>query len=132
MEQREFIVEAEGAGQRIDRFLSGEDTGLSRSALQALVNALNAQAGAGVFDYVKGPFTTSSGGSIAAAGDDAITVALLGRSRPVGTLIAGILFGAFKAGGFAMQAAEGVPIDIVSTGPDRVHTINKSGVLVLG
>ena len=37
MEQREFIVEAEAAGQRIDRFLSGEDTGLSRSALQALV-----------------------------------------------------------------------------------------------
>ena len=37
MEQREFIVEPETAGQRIDRFLSGEDTGLSRSALQALV-----------------------------------------------------------------------------------------------
>ena len=37
MEQREFIVEAETAGQRIDRFLSGEDTGLSRSALQGLV-----------------------------------------------------------------------------------------------
>ena len=37
MEQREFMVEAEAAGQRIDRFLSGEDTGLSRSALQALV-----------------------------------------------------------------------------------------------
>jgi general nucleoside transport system permease protein len=31
----------------------------------------------------------------------------------VGVLVAGILFGAFKAGGFAMQAAEGVPIDIV-------------------
>ena len=31
MEQREFIVEQETAGQRIDRFLSGEDTGLSRS-----------------------------------------------------------------------------------------------------
>ena len=29
MEQREFIVEQETAGQRIDRFLSGEDTGLS-------------------------------------------------------------------------------------------------------
>ena len=26
---------------------------------------------------------------------------------------AGILFGAFKAGSFSMQAAEGVPIDIV-------------------
>ena len=37
MEQREFIVEQETAGQRIDRFLSGEDTGLSRSALQVLV-----------------------------------------------------------------------------------------------
>ena len=30
MEQREFAVEAEDAGQRIDRFLAGEDTGLSR------------------------------------------------------------------------------------------------------
>ena len=37
MEQREFSVEAEGAGQRIDRFLAGEDTGLSRSALQNLI-----------------------------------------------------------------------------------------------
>lgn len=37
MEQREFIVEQEGAGTRIDRFLSGEDTGLSRSVLQGLM-----------------------------------------------------------------------------------------------
>ena len=37
MEQREFAVEAEDAGQRIDRFLAGEDTGLSRSALQDLI-----------------------------------------------------------------------------------------------
>ena len=37
MEQREFIVEQEGAGTRIDRFLSREDTGLSRSALQGLM-----------------------------------------------------------------------------------------------
>ena len=37
MEQREFVVEQETAGQRIDRFLSGEDTGLSRSALQAVM-----------------------------------------------------------------------------------------------
>lgn len=37
MEQREFVVEAESAGMRIDRFLSGEDTGLSRSALQNLL-----------------------------------------------------------------------------------------------
>jgi simple sugar transport system permease protein len=54
-----------------------------------------------------------SGGIDAGIGFDAITVALLGRSKPWGIFAAGILFGAFKAGGFAMQAAEGVPIDIV-------------------
>ena len=49
----------------------------------------------------------------AGIGFDAITVALLGRSRPWGIFAAGILFGAFKAGGFSMQAAEGIPVDIV-------------------
>lgn len=49
----------------------------------------------------------------ASIGFDAITVALLGRSRPLGILAAGLLFGAFKAGGFSMQAAEGIPVDIV-------------------
>lgn len=37
MEQREFIVETESAGLRIDRFLADEDTGLSRSMLQNLL-----------------------------------------------------------------------------------------------
>ena len=41
----------------------------------------------------------------AGIGFDAITVALLGRSRPIGIMWAGLLFGAFKAGGFAMQAS---------------------------
>ncbi len=63
---------------------------------------------------VLGTVTTGfSAGIDAGIGFDAITVALLGRSRPWGIFVAGILFGAFKAGGFAMQAAEGVPIDIV-------------------
>jgi ABC-type uncharacterized transport system permease subunit len=63
---------------------------------------------------VLGTVTTGfSAGIDAGIGFDAITVALLGRSRPVGVFVAGILFGAFKAGGFSMQAAEGVPIDIV-------------------
>lgn len=65
-------------------------------------------------DQVLGTVTTGfSSGIDAGIGFDAITVALLGRSTPVGVLVAGILFGAFKAGGFAMQAANGVPIDIV-------------------
>lgn len=49
----------------------------------------------------------------AGIGVDAITVALLGRSTPWGIFAAGLLFGAFKAGGFAMQAANGVSVDIV-------------------
>ena len=40
-------------------------------------------------------------------------MALLGRSHPLGILGAGLLFGAFKAGGFSMQASEGIPVDIV-------------------
>lgn len=65
-------------------------------------------------NQVLGTVTTGfSSGIDAGIGFDAITVALLGRSTPWGVLAAGILFGAFKAGGFSMQAAEGVPIDIV-------------------
>ena len=63
---------------------------------------------------VLGQVTTGFGSDIdAGIGFDAITVALLGRSSPVGVLAAAILFGAFKAGGSVMQASEGVPIEIV-------------------
>ena len=54
--------------------------------------------------------TLSIAGSI---GFDAITVALLGRGSPLGTVLAGILFGALRAGGVVMQARTGTPIDIV-------------------
>ncbi|MFD2840932.1 ABC transporter permease [Populibacterium corticicola] len=46
-------------------------------------------------------------------GFDAITVALLGRSKPVGIIGAAILFGALRAGSPLMQTASGTPIDIV-------------------
>lgn len=46
-------------------------------------------------------------------GFDAIALALLGRSHPVGVLFAGILFGALRSGGREMQGAAGVPIDLV-------------------
>ena len=61
-----------------------------------------------------GTFTTGfASGVDSNIGFDAITVALLGRSRPWGVFFAGILFGALKAGGYSMQASQGVPIDIV-------------------
>jgi ABC-type uncharacterized transport system permease subunit len=63
---------------------------------------------------VLGTVTTGFGAGIdAGIGFDAITVALLGRSRPWGVFFAGILFGALKAGGFSMQAQQSVPIDII-------------------
>jgi len=52
-------------------------------------------------------------GIAASFGFDAITVALLGRSKPGGTVLAGLLFGGLRAGGVLMQARTGTPIDIV-------------------
>ncbi len=49
----------------------------------------------------------------AGIGFDAITVALLGRARPGGIVLAGLLFGALRAGGVQLQSATGTPIDLV-------------------
>lgn len=45
-------------------------------------------------------------------GFDAITVALLGRATPLGTVLAGLLFGAMSVGGVAMQASAGTPKEL--------------------
>ncbi len=59
----------------------------------------------------------SSGGITAGfsggLGFDGITVALLGRSRVPGTVMAGLLFGALEVGGRAMQAQAGINLDLV-------------------
>ncbi len=49
----------------------------------------------------------------ASFGFDAITVALLGRSRPLGIVLAAILFGALNASGPALQVQAQLPIDVV-------------------
>jgi len=51
----------------------------------------------------------SMAGSI---GFDAITVALLGRATPLGTVFAGLMFGALSVGGVAMQASAGTPKEL--------------------
>lgn len=68
---------------------------------------------AGVFQVLGTVTTGFSSGIDAGIGFDAITVALLGRSKPWGVFAAAVLFGAFKAGGFAMQASQGISVDIV-------------------
>lgn len=58
--------------------------------------------------------TALSAGLVGSIGFDAITVALLGRSRPVGTVLAGLLFGALHAGGLAMQSQAQTSAELTS------------------
>ena len=50
---------------------------------------------------------------VGSVGFDAITVALLGRATPLGTVLAGLLFGALSAGGLGMQTGAGVPPELI-------------------
>ncbi|GAA1853188.1 ABC transporter permease [Myceligenerans crystallogenes] len=105
-----FQYRAVGSNPRAAR-VAGIDVGWSTVKVMLLSGALVGIAGA---SQVLGQVTTGFSGDIdAGVGFDALTVALLGGSSPWGVLAAGILFGAFKAGGTAMQASEGVPSDIV-------------------
>lgn len=71
-------------------------------------------AGLAGVNQMAGTITSGFGSHIdAGIGFDAITVALLGRSRAPSIFVAGILFGALKAGSFTMQISEGIPVDIV-------------------
>lgn len=61
-----------------------------------------------------GTATPLSAGLVGTVGFDALTVALLGRSRPVGTILAGLLFGGLHAGGLAMQSAADTPLTLAT------------------
>ncbi len=69
---------------------------------------------AGVYQVLGQTTTGFTNAFDAGIGFNAITVALLGRSRPWGVFGAGILFGIFQSGGYTMQAAQGIDIDIVT------------------
>ena len=47
-------------------------------------------------------------------GFDSIALALLGRSHPVGVVLAALLFGFLRAGATRMQSVASVPVDIIS------------------
>jgi general nucleoside transport system permease protein len=68
---------------------------------------------AGVYQ-VLGQITTGFDRGIdSGIGFTAITVALLGRSRPWGVFAAGILFGVLQAGSYTMQADQGVNVNVL-------------------
>lgn len=105
-----FRVRAVGINPTAAR-AAGIDVGRTYLVVMLIAGALVGLAGV---NQVLG--TVTSGVVVdldAGIGFDAITVALLGRSRPLGILAAGLLFGAFKAGGFSMQASQNIPVDIV-------------------
>ena len=100
--------------------ISGENPGAARYAgiragltivmAMAIAGALAGLAGA---IQVTGVLGRATPGFTAGIGFDAIAVALLGRSHPVGILLAGLLFGALEAGGRQMQVDAGVSIDMI-------------------
>jgi ABC-type uncharacterized transport system permease subunit len=53
-------------------------------------------------------------GFSAGFGFDAIALALIGNSHPLGVVLAAILFGVLRGGATSMQSLAGIPIDIIS------------------
>ncbi|MCW5888341.1 MAG: ABC transporter permease, partial [Anaerolineales bacterium] len=47
-------------------------------------------------------------------GFDSIALALLGKSHPLGVVLAALLFGTLRNGAIQMQLFAGIPIDIIS------------------
>jgi ABC-type uncharacterized transport system permease subunit len=94
---------------------AGMSVGSATMLAMALAGALAGLAGAtlalgGGTSYAVTPNIASN------VGFDAITVALLGRSKPWGVVWAGLLFGALRTGGAQMQAVSSVqaPVDIIT------------------
>jgi ABC-type uncharacterized transport system permease subunit len=55
-----------------------------------------------------------AGGFSAGYGFDAIALALLGKSHPLGVVLAALLFGTLRSGATRMQSIASIPVDIIS------------------
>jgi len=104
-----FEFRASGENPDAARY-AGMRASLIIVAAMATAGALAGLAGA---NQVMGVLGRATPGFSAGIGFDAISVALLGRSHPVGVLFAGLLFGALEAGGRQMQVDAGVSIDLI-------------------
>lgn len=104
-----FEFRASGENAEAARF-AGMRSGIIIVVAMATAGAFAGLAGA---NQVLGVLGRATPGFSAGIGFDAIAVALLGRSHPVGVLLAGLLFGALEAGGRQMQVDAGVSIDLI-------------------
>ena len=94
--------------------LAAKTAGMSVPFVMTSVMVIcGALAGLGGAVQVLGSEYALTAGVAGSFGFDAITVALLGRAKPLGTVLAALLFGALRAGGLTMQANTTTPIDIV-------------------
>ena len=104
-----FKFRAVGANAAASR-TAGISVGRSTTTVMFIAGALAGLGGAVQILGSEPAMTAGVGGSF---GFDAITVALLGRGTPIGTVFAALLFGALRAGGLTMQASTETPLDLV-------------------
>ncbi len=104
-----FRLRAVGANQFAAR-TAGMSVERSYITVMLLAGALSGLAGVAQILGTNSAITQDIDAGI---GFDAITVALLGRGTAGGTVLAGLLFGALRAGGVQMQSSTGTPIDLV-------------------
>ncbi len=105
-----FELRAVGANPEAAR-TAGMSVGRSYTLAMLIAGGLAGLAGVQQVLGTDLPLTDGIAGSV---GFDAITVALLGRATPVGTVVAGLLFGALSAGGLQMQLATQTPLTLTT------------------
>ncbi len=110
-----FAIRAVGANPHAAA-TAGMSVARTTIITMALAGALAGLAGvqAALGPSASGTPVPLSQGIVGSIGFDAITVALLGRSKPLGTVLAGLLFGALHAGGLAMQSVAQTPLTLTT------------------
>jgi simple sugar transport system permease protein len=106
---RGFEIRAVGANPEAARYAGVKPRRmivLSMSIAGLLAGLAGACTVLGITHEVNASFSTT-------VGFDSITVALLGRSNPLGVLLAALLFGEMRAGAGPMQIHAGVPVELV-------------------
>jgi ABC-type uncharacterized transport system permease subunit len=104
-----FKFRAVGANAAASK-TAGISVGRSTTTVMFIAGSLAGIGGALQILGSEPAMTAGVGGTF---GFDAITVALLGRGTPIGTVFAALLFGALRAGGLTMQASTETPLDLV-------------------
>lgn len=104
-----FRLRAVGANPSASR-TAGMSIGAATIITMVIAGGLAGLAGSAPVLGTQKFLTDSVAGSL---GFDAITVALLGRSRPLGIVLAAILFGGLQASGPSLQVNANLPVDIV-------------------